>query len=273
MQRLADANRSELVCFAGAGSYDHEIPAAVRRLAGRTEFVTAYTPYQAEIAQGVLQTLFEYQTMVARLSGLEVANASLYDGATACVEALNLAVAAAGKSGVLLSRGVHTTWRQTMSTMALGTGHQITEVQLHDGVTNWASVSDAGNIGAVVVQYPNQLGYLENVSEARALADRLGAKLVVAFDPVAAALVQSPGQLGADVAVAEGQPFGTPMSLGGPYVGLFACKSEYIRRIPGRIVGETVDTAASVLMSRHCAHVSKTYAVRRRRQTSAPTKP
>ena len=240
MQRLADANRSELICFAGAGSYDHEIPAAVRRLGGRTEFVTAYTPYQAEVAQGVLQTLFEYQTMVARLSGLAVANASLYDGATACVEAINLAVAASGKSGVLLSRGVHKTWRETIATMALGTGHQLHEVALRNGVTDWSSVNK-DDVGAVVVQYPNTVGSLENVADARAVADRLSAKLVVVFDPVAAALVKSPGELGADVAVAEGQPFGTPMSLGGPYVGLFACKSEYIRRIPGRIVGETVD--------------------------------
>ncbi len=241
MQRLAGANCSELICFAGAGSYDHDIPAAVRRLAGRTEFVTAYTPYQAEVAQGVLQTMFEYQTIVSRLSGLEVANASLYDGATACVEAVNLAVGATGKSGVLLSRGIHTTWRETMSTMALGTGHQLQDVSLSNGVTDWSSVSGATDVGAIVVQYPNQLGCLENVSEARALADKVGAKLVVVFDPVAAALVRSPGELGADIAVGEGQPFGTPMSLGGPYVGLFACKLENIRRVPGRIVGETVD--------------------------------
>ncbi|MBW3669669.1 MAG: glycine dehydrogenase, partial [Actinobacteria bacterium] len=142
MERLADRNRrvgSSLVCFAGGGAYDHEVPAAVRRLAFRSEFVTAYTPYQPEVSQGVLQALFEYQTILARLTGVEIANASLYDGASACVEAVNLAVAATGRSEVWVSGGVHPQWRSVMQTFAAGTGHELVDVPLVDGVTRFPS--------------------------------------------------------------------------------------------------------------------------------------
>lgn len=240
MERLANANvGANLICFAGGGAYDHDVPSAVRRLAGRTEFVTAYTPYQPEVAQGVLQALFEYQTMVARLSGLEIANASLYDGATALVEAVNLAVAATGRQTVLMSRGVNPDWREVVRTFAQGTGHRLADASCSGGITNWAHAGEAP--GAVVVQYPNYYGVLDDVAGAAALAREHGALLVVAFDPVAAAVLKSPGEWGADVAVGEGQPFGTPMSFGGPYLGLFGAKLEHVRRIPGRLVGETVD--------------------------------
>jgi len=229
MERLANANGgADLICFAGGGSYDHDVPSAVRRLAGRTEFVTAYTPYQPEVAQGVLQALFEYQTMVARLSGLEIANASLYDGATAAVEAVNLAVAATGRQGVWLSDGLHREWAEVVRTFAAGTGHDIQTVPLANGVTAWPGVSGEAP-GAVVVQYPNRLGVLDDMAAAAAVAKETGAMLVVAFDPVSAAVLKSPGEWGADVAIGEGQPFGTPMAFGG-------------RRIPGRLVGETVDS-------------------------------
>lgn len=241
VERLSAANRADLVCFAGGGAYDHDIPAVVRRLAGRSEFVTSYTPYQPEVAQGVLQALFEYQTLVARLAGLEVANASLYDGGTACVEAVNLTVAATGRPGVAVSAGVNPRWRDVLATMARGTGHELVEVPLADGVTDWAGL-DSAEVGTLLVQYPNYLGCLEDVEKARRCAHELGAKLVVAFDPVATGLLRSPGDLGADVAVAEGQPFGTPLGLGGPYLGMFACRLEEVRRLPGRLVGETVDT-------------------------------
>lgn len=238
-ERMADNNRSELICFAGAGTYDHELPSAVKRLANRTEFVTSYTPYQPEVAQGVLQALFEYQTLVSRLSGLEVANASLYDGGTACVEAINLSVAATGNARVLLSKGVHPNWRSVMRTMAVGTGHEIYEIDLADGLTAWPSKTEIA--GAVVVQYPNYLGNLEDLASARALADATGARLVVVFDHLAAGILKSPGEWGADVVVGEGQCFGTPMSLGGPFLGLFSCNLSDVRRLPGRVVGETVD--------------------------------
>ncbi|MGI8808945.1 MAG: aminomethyl-transferring glycine dehydrogenase subunit GcvPA [Acidimicrobiales bacterium] len=238
----AAANRpvgSGLVCFAGAGAYDHDIPSVVGRLAYRSEFVTAYTPYQPEVAQGVLQALFEYQTLVCRLFDTDVANASLYDGASACVEAVNLAAAATGRSEVWLSRGVHPQWRQVVATMAVGTGHQLVEIALDDGLSSWP---ESGAPGAIVVQNPNYLGCLEDVRAAGELARSLGALLIVIADPVSAGLLTSPGSLGADVVVGEGQPFGASLSLGGPYLGLFACRKEHVRRLPGRLVGETVDT-------------------------------
>lgn len=256
MEGLARGNRPagpELICFAGGGAYDHEIPAAVQALAGRSEFVTAYTPYQPEVAQGVLQALFEYQTMVSRLAGLAVANSSLYDGAGALVEAANLAVAATGRGAVWVSAGVHPHWRQVLTTLSVGPGHQVTEVPLHDGSTRWpvgrlehrpAVGTEAASEApaAVVVAYPNYLGCLEDLSEARSLADQAGALLIVAFDPVAAGILRSPGQWGADVAVGEGQGLGTPLGFGGPYLGLFACASNHVRRLPGRLVGETLDS-------------------------------
>jgi glycine dehydrogenase subunit 1 len=238
MGRLAASNATDLVCFAGAGAYDHDIPSAVTRLAFRSEFVTAYTPYQPEVSQGVLQALFEYQTLLARLAGVPIANASLYDGATACVEAVNLAVAATGRQTVWVSRGVHPNWRETMRTYAAGTGHDIVDIDLADGLTTWPS---EGEPGAVLLQYPNYLGCLDDIAAAAETAKRTGALLLVAFDPVAAGVLRTPGSYGADVVVGEGQPFGTPLSFGGPYLGLFACKDEHVRRLPGRLVGETVD--------------------------------
>lgn len=247
MEALARANAvgDQLCCFAGGGAYDHEVPAAVRRVALRSEFVTAYTPYQAEVAQGVLQALFEYQTLVARLTGMDVANASLYDGATALVEAVNLAAAATGRGEMWVSQGVNPAWRQVLATFAAGTGHTLVPAPLAGGTSRWAPPGDGagGTPAAVVVQHPNYLGCLEDLAAARALADRHGALLVVAFDPVAAGLLAPPGELGADVVVGEGQPFGTPLSFGGPYLGLFACRAEHVRRLPGRLVGETVDSA------------------------------
>lgn len=241
MDRLATRNvpaGAGLVCFAGGGAYDHEIPSAVTRLAFRSEFVTAYTPYQPEVAQGVLQALFEYQTMLTRLTGVPIANASLYDGATACVEAVNLAVAATGRQEVWVSQGVHPNWREVMRTFAAGTGHEVREIGLADGITKWPG---EGAPGAVLLQYPNYLGCLDDVAAAAEVARASGALLLVAVDPVAAGVLRTAGSYGADVVVGEGQPFGTPLSLGGPYLGLFACRNEHVRRLPGRLVGETVD--------------------------------
>lgn len=245
LARLAGRNRTcgpELVCFAGGGAYDHEIPTAVTSVAFRSEYVTAYTPYQPEVSQGVLQALFEYQTMVSRITGLPVANASLYDGATACVEAANLVAAAKGRSTMWVSRGVNPRWRETMATFAAGTGHDLVTVDLADGRTAWPEAAgEGGPPAALLVAQPSYLGALEDVSEARRVADAHGALLVVAFDPVSAGLLHTPGSLGADVVVGEGQPLGTPLSLGGPYLGLFATTLELVRRLPGRLVGETVD--------------------------------
>lgn len=229
-----------LVCFAGGGAYDHEVPAVTRALAGRSEFVTAYTPYQPEVAQGVLQALFEYQSLISRITGLEISNSSLYDGSAALVEAVNLAVAESKDATVVLSSGVHPNWRNVLRTFAKGTGHDIEVVPLVDGRTNWGSV-EASNAGCVVVALTNYVGVIESIRDARALADRLGALLVVCQDPVSAGLLKSPGDVGADVVVGEGQAFGTALSFGGPYLGYFACSERLVRRLPGRLVGETAD--------------------------------
>ena len=202
LEGLADRNRARsdrLVCFAGGGAYDHEIPAVTRALAGRSEFVTSYTPYQPEVAQGVLQAVFEYQTMVARLAGLPVANASLYDGASAAVEAVNLGVAASGRETVWLSAGIHPHWRQMLATC--GPRAPVTS----SGPSPWSTGSPPGRTttrpttirpGVVVVGYPNYLGCLEDLGRARALCDRTGALLVVAADPVAAGLLRVAGRVG-----------------------------------------------------------------------------
>jgi glycine dehydrogenase subunit 1 len=245
MESLGQANlaRSDrLVCFAGGGAYDHEVPPVVRALAGRSEFVTSYTPYQPEVAQGVLQAVFEFQTMVARLAGLPVANASLYDGASALVEGVNLGVAASGRQKVWLSTGIQPHWRSVLGTFAAGTGHDLVQVPLRNGVTVWPEEWEASAApGVLVVGYPNYLGCLEDLGAARRICDATGALLVVAADPVATGLLRSPGEWGADVVVGEGQALGTALSFGGPYLGLFAVAQRHVRRLPGRLVGETVD--------------------------------
>jgi glycine dehydrogenase subunit 1 len=244
--QYAERNRARsdrLVCFAGGGAYDHEIPSVTRALAGRSEFVTSYTPYQPEVAQGVLQAVFEFQTMVARLAGLPIANASLYDGGSAAVEAVNLGSAASGRHAVWVSAGIHPHWRQMLATASAGTGHRISTVPLVDGTTAWPDDDlDGGEApGVLMVGYPNYLGCLEDLAAARRICDRTGALLVVGADPVSAGLLRSPGEWGADVVVGEGQVFGTALGFGGPYLGLFACASAHVRRLPGRLVGETAD--------------------------------
>jgi glycine dehydrogenase subunit 1 len=236
------AKTTAMTCFAGGGAYDHEVPAVVKALASRSEFVTAYTPYQPEVAQGVLQAIFEYQTLVSRLSGLPIPNASLYDAATALVEALNMAGGATGRQKMVISAGIHPHWRHVARTFAQGTGHEIVVVPLRNGVTDWESV-DVSGAAAIVAGYPNYLGVLEDLSMAKSLALREGALFVVGADPVAAGVLKTAGQWGADVFVGEGQAFGTPLSFGGPYLGLFACSEDQVRRLPGRIVGETVDSS------------------------------
>jgi glycine dehydrogenase subunit 1 len=235
------AKASEMTCFAGAGVYDHEVPAVVKMLAGRSEFVTAYTPYQPEVAQGVLQAIFEYQTLVSRLSGLPIPNASLYDAATGLVEGLNMAAGATGRQKMVVSAGVHPHWREVAATFARGTGHELVIAPLVNGLTDWGSV-DATNAAAIVSAYPNYLGVLEDMTKAKSLAVANDALFILGADPVAAGVLKTAGQWGADIFVGEGQPFGTPLAYGGPFLGLFACTEAQTRRLPGRIVGETVDS-------------------------------
>ncbi|WP_049755358.1 aminomethyl-transferring glycine dehydrogenase subunit GcvPA [Acidimicrobium ferrooxidans] len=238
-RRNAGARR-DLVVFAGGGAYDHDVPSAVRALALQSAFVTAYTPYQPEVSQGVLQALFEFQTSIARLFGMDLANASLYDGAAAVVEAVNLAVGATKRNRIVVSQGIHPRYRGALATLGRGRGLELVSVGLRDDLATDLAAVDA-EASALVIGYPNALGRVEDLREARRVADAMEALLVVVADPVACALLEPPGSFGADVVVAEGQSLGIPLSFGGPYLGLFATRSELVRLVPGRLVGQTVD--------------------------------
>lgn len=240
LRRHAARNRNldELVCFAGAGAYDHHIPSVVWALAARSEFSTAYTPYQPELSQGVLQALFEFQSMVCELTGMEVSNASLYDGATALVEAVNMA--RTGERGrVLVSEGVDPRLVETLRTYGKGSGYE-PEVFSGEGGRGGSPVVGE-DVAAVVVQHPNVLGILEPARELFGAARASGAKAIQVFDPLSLGVLAPPGELGADIAIAEGQSLGNHLAFGGPYLGLIAARMADVRRMPGRIVGETVD--------------------------------
>ena len=240
LRRLAARNRhlDDLVCFAGAGAYDHYVPSVVWTLAARSEFSTAYTPYQPELSQGVLQALFEFQSMVCELTGLEVSNASLYDGATALVEAVNMA-RTGERSRVLVSEGVDPRMVETLRTYGKGSGYEPEVFGAEGGRGGSPAVGD--DVAAMVVQHPNVLGILEPARELFAAAREGGAKAIQVFDPLSLGVLAPPGELGADIAVAEGQSLGNHLAFGGPYLGLIAARMADVRRMPGRIVGETVD--------------------------------
>src|SRR5213593_357733 len=241
MRRLAGRNRhaDDLVCFAGGGAYDHYVPSVVWALAGRSELYTSYTPYQPELSQGVLQALFEYQSMVCELTSLDVSNASLYDGATALVEAVNMA-RAGGRSRVLVAGGVDPRYVETLRTYGRGSGYEPEVLAAPDGRSAPPRGIDP-DVAAVVIQHPNVLGILEDVTAFGAPARAAGAMLIQVFDPTSLGILAPPGDLGADIAVAEGQAFGNHLNYGGPYLGMLAAKMEHVRKMPGRIVGATVD--------------------------------
>jgi glycine dehydrogenase subunit 1 len=238
-----NADADTYACFLGGGSYDHAIPSPINHLVSRGEFYTAYTPYQPEASQGTLRSIFEYQTMMAELTGMDVANASLYDGGSALAEAVLMAAAVTGRRTAALSAGVNPLYRQVVELYAEGPGIRITSVPLGDGATDLDALRRAvtEKTAAVVVQYPNAVGCLEDVRAAGEIAHAAGALLVVAADPVNLGLLTPPGAMGADIAVGEGQGLGVPMSFGGPNLGVFACRQELIRRMPGRLVGQTAD--------------------------------
>lgn len=236
--------------FLGCGAYRHHIPASVDHLIQRGEFLTAYTPYQPEIAQGTLQVLFEFQTQVARLYGCEVANASMYDGSTACWEAIVMARRITRRSKAILSAGLHPHYVSLAQTMARFTGDQLdTQLPtLTDGAPGddmqrlLAAIDD--ETSCVVVQNPNIFGHVADLSELAVAAHARGALLIaVVTEPVALGLIRSPGEMGADIVVGEGQSLGVGLQFGGPYVGLFACAEKHVRQMPGRLTGETVDAA------------------------------
>jgi glycine dehydrogenase subunit 1 len=241
LRRLAGRNRhaDELVCFAGGGAYDHYVPAVVWALAGRSELYTSYTPYQPELSQGVLQALFEYQSMICSLTGLDVSNASLYDGPTALVEAAHMATGATGRSRVLVAGTVDARYVETLRTYGAGEHFAVEIVPERGGTTTFEAVGD--DVAAVVVQHPNVYGNLEPVRSAFALARAAGARSIQVFDPLSLGVLAPPGELGADIAVAEGQVLGNHLNYGGPYLGVVGARMQDVRRMPGRIVGETVD--------------------------------
>jgi glycine dehydrogenase subunit 1 len=248
LKKLADANAqvSEWDAFLGGGAYNHFIPAVVDHLVSRSEFYTAYTPYQPEISQGTLQAIFEYQTMICQLTGMDIANASLYDGASACAEAVLLAVRCARKrSKILLSQALHPQYRETVKTYCRYLPVEIEELPFDAGyVTDLQALKDRldEQVAAVVVGYPNYFGRIEELATLAELSHARGARLVTAVaEPLALGLFKSPGELGADVVVGEGQSFGIPLSYGGPGIGFFAVKKQDMRALPGRLVGETLD--------------------------------
>jgi len=231
--------------FLGCGAYRHHIPASVDHLIQRGEFLTSYTPYQPEIAQGTLQALFEFQTQVARLYGCDVANASMYDGSTACWEAIGMARRITRRGKAILSAGLHPHYVSVARTMARFTGDML-ETSLPElaAATDIARLLDAidGETSCVVVQYPDILGRIGDLSELAGRAHEKGALLIaVVTEPVALGAVKSPGEMGADIVVGEGQSIGVGLNFGGPYVGLFATRDKYVRQMPGRLAGETVD--------------------------------
>jgi glycine dehydrogenase subunit 1 len=243
LARLAGANADaeEYASFLGAGAYDHAIPSVVGHLVSRGEFATAYTPYQPEASQGTLRAVFEYQTMICELTGMDVANASLYDGASALAEAVLLARAATGRAGVALSAGVNPLYRRVVETYGSGTALGCRDVPLEGGVTALEAAGPLPGEAALVVQHPNFFGCLEDLRAAAASAHRAGALLVVVTDPVNLGLLAPPGAFGADLVVGDGQGLGLPLAYGGPYLGVLAAREALLRRLPGRLVGETVD--------------------------------
>jgi len=232
------------VCFLGGGSYDHFIPAVVDYVGSRGEFYTSYTPYQPEASQGNLQVFFEYQTLIARLTGMDVSNASLYDGGSAATEAVLMAITATRRHGrVVTAASVHPEYRQILATYLLNLGIELVTVGTPSGTITPEDLAAAltPDTACVLIQQPNFFGCLEQAEALTKLAHDAGALAVVSVDPISLGILKRPGDYGADIVVAEGQSLGSPMSFGGPYLGIMACREPFVRRMPGRIAGETVD--------------------------------
>lgn len=245
LRRLAAKNGSleEYACFLGAGAYDHYIPSTVGHVIGRSEFYTAYTQYQPEIAQGYLQALWEYQSMICEITGMPVANASLYDGGSAMAEAAMMACTAVRRSEIVVAKTVHPHYRAVLSAYAVDLGYPIREVGYDDGLTDAAQLEQVVGTAtaAVIIQSPNFFGSIEDIKALADMAHAKGAYLIAAADPVSLALLEAPGRLGADIVIGEGQSLGLPVGFGGPYLGFFAVTEKLMRKMPGRIVGQTVD--------------------------------
>jgi len=246
MESLAGKNHVFSSVFRGAGSYNHYIPSIVGIVTGKEEFRTAYTPYQAEISQGILQSIFEYQTMIARLTGMDVSNASVYDGASAAAEAVAMCVDRRRRRA-LVSATTNPMVVDVIKTYCYGSGVEVVMIPEKEGVTDTAALKalldDAS--ACVYTAQPNYYGQIEDVSAICQAAHAAGAKYIMGVYPIAAAVLATPGEIGADVAVGEGQPLGMPMAFGGPYLGFMAATAANMRKLPGRIVGETTDAAGN----------------------------
>jgi len=244
-RRLAAANADTLTnaCFLGAGAYDHYIPSTVDFVLRRSEFYTAYTQYQPEISQGYLQALWEYQSLICEITGMPVANASMYDCATATAEAAIMSCHALRRQEILVARSVHPHYREVLKTYARDFDFTVKEIALEDGFTSAASLSAqlSKKTACVILQNPNFFGCLENLKAFIDQTHTVGAYFVAIHDPTALALLETPGKLGADIVVGEGQPLGLPLSFGGPYLGFMAATEKLMRKLPGRLIGETVD--------------------------------
>lgn len=245
MEHLSKQNKdiNQLICFLGAGAYDHYIPSTVKHIISRSEFYTSYTPYQPEISQGTLQSIFEYQTMIANLTGMDVANASMYDGASALAEAAAMAVASTRRKEIIISGAIHPEAKKVVETYGKFKGIKITEIKALDGSTDIEKLKGAvsKDTAAVLVQSPNFFGIIEEIGEIEKITHNQKALLIMSVDPISLGLLKSPGELGADIVVGEGQALGNGLSFGGPYLGFMATTIKLMRKIPGRVVGQTED--------------------------------
>jgi glycine dehydrogenase subunit 1 len=242
VETIARKNRIFKTIFRGAGAYNHYIPSVVKHIISKEEFVTAYTPYQAEISQGLLQSIFEYQTMICELTGMDVSNASVYDGATAAAEAIVMCKDRR-KNKAILSASVNPQTIDVVKTYCKAIGVEIVVVPTKNGVTDLEALASSvdSNTAAVYIQQPNYYGLIEDATKIGEIAHAASAKHIMGCNPISLAIIKTPAECGADIAVGEGQPLGMPLSFGGPYLGYMACKDKLTRKLPGRIVGETVD--------------------------------
>ena len=245
MRRLAGRNTDldRYTCFLGAGVYDHYVPSLIGHVLSRQEFYTSYTPYQPEISQGMLQAIFEYQTMICEITGMDVTNASMYDGATALAEAASMAAGAVKRKEVLVPVSVHPEYRSVLKTYARFNGVKVIEVGSKDGVTDMEELEGrlSDNTAAVIVQSPNFFGLLEDMKTIPGLAHKSGALAIACVDPISLGILKPPGEYGFDITAGEGQSIGNRMNYGGPYLGFLAVVKDLMRKMPGRIVGQTND--------------------------------
>lgn len=237
-----NTHAGQYISFLGAGAYEHYQPSAVQHIISRSEFYTAYTPYQPEVSQGTLQAIFEYQTCICELTGMDAANASLYDGATAAAEAALIMAEATRKSKILASALLHPEYIAVIETYLHGRGITLEIIGMENGLTSHQDLAAMlDGAAGVIIQSPNFLGSIEDIGAIKKLVQEKGVLLACCVDPVSLGVLESPGKLGADIAIGEGQSMGLPLSYGGPYLGFMAVKEKYLRRLPGRIVGKTVD--------------------------------